>query len=403
MINTHNNKNNYKIWKNILAKNLGLTEIINQLTISKLRTRGGFNFITGLTAIDRNSSLQKYIICNAEEGEPGTFKDRDIMTYQTELLLEGIAIAGFIIGATIGYIYIRWEFNEQFTKIEQALKHAYAQGLFGKNLFNSNISFDLHVLHGAGGYICGEASAMLESIEGKKSFPRIKPPLPTTFGLYGLPTAVVNVETLATIPGILVKGGDCYLQLSKTNTGGCKIFSVSGHVQKPGNYEVALGTSFVELLTMAGGIKNGKKLKAVLPGGLSSPVLPADIIMRLELDYNILTTAGSTLGSGGIIIMDDTTCMVEILTRITKFYMDESCGQCSPCREGTGWMYRIVNRILIGNGHLKDLEMLDNVANNISGKNICALGDMAAMSVKSFIQYFRNEFSSKINMVSCNI
>lgn len=388
--------NSYKIWKRILNKKLNLSSIINDLTISNLQTRGGFNFISSLTAIDRNSSEQKYIVCNAEEGEPGTFKERDIMLHETEALIEGIAIAGYIIGATVGYIYIRGEFKEQFVKIEQALNYAYINKLLGKNLLDSNINFDLYALHGAGGYICGEFTAMLESIEGKKSFPRIKPPLPSTAGLYGCPTAVINTETLASIPIILEHGGDWYLKLGKVSTGGCKIFSVSGHITNPGNYEVPMGTNFIDLLTMAGGVKNGKQLKAVLPGGLSSPVLPANIIMKLSLDYASLAAAGSTLGSGGIIIMDETTCMVEILTRITKFYMDESCGQCSPCREGTGWMYRVVNRILANNGSLQDLEILDNIANNISGKNICALGDMAALSVTSFIKYFRDEFINKI-------
>ncbi len=390
----------YKIWKKVLAKDLNLKNIINQLSISNLRSRGGANFISGLTVINRDDNQQKYIICNADEGEPGTFKDRDIMLYQTQQLLEGIAIAGFIIGATVGYIYVRGEFLEPFAKIEQALKDAYNKGFLGKDLLNSNFDFDLYVVHGAGSYICGEASAMLESIEGKKGFPRVKPPWPATYGLYGFPTAVVNVETLASIPSILEHGGEWYLKLSKSATGGTKTFSVSGHVNKPGNYSVPLGTKFTDLLAMAGGMKNGKKLKAVLPGGLSSQVLPAGLIMHLDLDYDLLTTAGSTLGSGGVIIMDETTCMVSMLTRIAKFYMDESCGQCSPCREGTGWMYRIINRIFHGKGTPKDLDILDNVANNISGKSICGLGDMAAASVKSFIKHFRNEIANKIKFGS---
>ena len=390
----------YKIWKKVLAKDLNLKNIINQLSISNLRSRGGANFISGLTVINRDDNQQKYIICNADEGEPGTFKDRDIMLYQTQQLLEGIAIAGFIIGATVGYIYVRGEFLEPFAKIEQALKDAYTKGFLGKDLLNSNFDFDLYVVHGAGSYICGEASAMLESIEGKKGFPRVKPPWPATYGLYGSPTAVVNVETLASIPSILEHGGEWYLKLSKSATGGTKTFSVSGHVNKPGNYSVPLGTKFTDLLAMAGGMKNGKKLKAVLPGGLSSQVLPAGLIMHLDLDYDLLTTAGSTLGSGGVIIMDETTCMVSMLTRIAKFYMDESCGQCSPCREGTGWMYRIINRIFHGKGTPKDLDILDNVANNISGKSICGLGDMAAASVKSFIKHFRNEIANKIKFGS---
>lgn len=389
--------NSYKIWKKILSKELSLDQIINELTASKLLTRGGADFIASLTVIASHNATQKYIICNADESEPGTFKDRDIILNHAHTLLEGIAIAGFIIGASVGYIYLRGEFIEPFAKIEQALKDTYANKLFGKNLFNSNINFDLHTFHGAGSYICGEFTAMLESLEGKKGFPRIKPPWPATYGLYGCPTAVVNVETLFNIPSILEKSGEWFRQLSiSVSGGGKKMFSVSGHVVNPGNYEVSFGTIFIDLLTMAGGVKNGKKLKAVLPGGVSSPVLPADLIMPLALDYKTLADAGSSLGSSGIIVMDETTCMVEVLVRITKFYMDESCGQCSPCREGTGWMYRIVNRIFLGQGTTKDLENLDNIASNISGKNLCSLGDMAALSVKSFIKYFRHEFSSKI-------
>jgi NADH-quinone oxidoreductase subunit F len=386
----------YQIWQSILDNKLNLQQIVETLNKSNLQTRGGFNLLSTLTSIDRSILGQKYIVCNAEEGEPGTFKDRDIMLYHAKELIEGLAISSFIIGATVGYIYIKWEFKEQLDKLTQEIKEAYAKNILGKNIRNSNVSFDLYVLHGAGGYISGEFTAILESIEGKKSFPRIKPPLPSTFGLYGCPTAVVNVETLASIPAILRYGHQWYLNLGKSSTGGCKVFSVSGHVTKPGNYVVPIGTRFADLLKMAGGIKNNKSLKAVLPGGISSPILPKDIIMNLELDYANLTASGSTLGSGAIIVMDETTCMVEMLDRITKFYMEESCGQCSPCREGTGWMHRIVNRIFFNKGTIKDLETLDNVTNHVFAKNICALGDMAAASVKSFIKYFKQEFTNKI-------
>lgn len=396
-----NNHYAYKIWKKILSKKLSLENIMHELTISKLVTRGGANFIDGLTAIDRNVNQPKYIVCNAEEGEPGTFKDRDLLLNNPEQLLEGMAIAGFIIGAQFGYIYIKHEFVEAFNLIQQAIKNAYNDGIFGQNLLNSDLNFDINPLYGAGGYIAGEASAMLESIEGKKAFPRIKPPWPQTVGLYGSPTIVVNVETLVNITKIIEQGGDWYFKLSKTKlAGGNKIFSISGHVTNPGNYEVPLGMRFIELLKMAGGVKSGKKLKAVLPGGLSSPVLPAEIINNLNLDYESLTKAGSTLGSGGIIIMDETTCMVEVLSRISRFFMMESCGQCVPCREGTSWLYKIVDRILKGHGLLRDLKVLDNVAEGIYGKNLCPLGDSAALSVKSFIKYFREEFINKLKIGS---
>lgn len=390
----------YKVWKKILSKKLTLESIMYELSISKLTTRSGIDFVSGLAAIDYNIQ-PKYIICNAEEGEPGTFKDRDLLLNFPERILEGMAILGFIINANVGYLYIKYEFTEAFDLITQAIKNAYIEGIFGKNLLNSEFNLDIYPLHGAGRYIAGEASAMLESIEGKKAFPRIKPPWPQKVGLYGSPTVVINVETLVNISQIIEKGGDWYFKLSKTKlAGGNKIFSISGHITNPGNYEVPLGIRFTDLLKMAGGVANGKKLKAVLPGGLSSPILPADLISTLTLDYGSLDKAGSTLGSGGIIIMDETTCMVEVLARITRFFMEESCGQCTPCREGTSWLYKVIERISKGNGLLKDLKILDQIAEGIYGKNICPLGDSAALSVKSFLKYFKEEFVKKLKIGS---
>lgn len=396
-----NSNYNYTIWKKILLNEITIESIMHELIVSKLPTRSGNIFVNKLMSINRNNNQYKYLICNAAEGEPGTFKDRDLLLNYPEKLLEGMAIIGFIIGANIGYIYIKDTFIDAFALMQKNITCAYKEKILGKNLLNSDVSFDVYSLYGAGRYISGEASAMLESIEGKKAFPRINPQLSETVGLYGEPTIIVNVETLVNIPEIIANGGSWYCNLSNAQSrGGKKIFSISGHVANPGNYEVPLGIPFLELLNIAGGIKPGKKLKAVLPGGLSSPVLPSEIIGKLNLDYDSLTKAGSTLVSGGIIVMDSTTCMVEILCRIIKFFMDESCGQCVPCREGTGWLYKIMIRIVKGYGTLRDLQNLDQIADNVYGKNLCPLGDNAALSVKSFMKYFREEFIQKITIGS---
>lgn len=264
----------------------------------------------------------------------------------------------------------------------------------GNRILNSSFNFNLNVFYGAGAYICGEESALMESIEGKKGQPRFKPPFPANVGLYGFPTTINNVETLASVPVILEKGGDWHFKLGKPNNGGCKIFGVSGHVTNPGNYEVPLGTPFVKLLEMCGGVKNNKKLKAVIPGGSSTPVLPANIILNVDMDYDSLSKVGSMLGAGSVIVMDESTCMVKVLSRISHFYFEESCGQCTPCREGTGWMVRILNRLRKGKGRKQDIDLLEHIATNISGRTICALGDAAAMPVKSFLKYFRPEFEN---------
>lgn len=394
----------YEVLKKILKEKINPLDIINELKLSALRGRGGAGFLTGLkwSFIPKDAKGQKYIVCNSDEGEPGTFKDRDILKYNPHQLIEGMAIAGYVMGANIGYNYIRGEFYEPIAAMEKATQEALEKGFIGENILGSGTNFMLHNFYGAGAYICGEETALMDSLEGKKGQPRFKPPFPANFGVYGKPTNINNTETYATVPLVIEKGGKWHLELGKPNNGGCKIFSVSGHINKPGNYEIPLGTSFKKLLELAGGMKNGKRLKAVIPGGSSAPILPAEIMYNINMDYDSIKNAGSMLGSGAVIILDENTCMVKALHRIAHFYADESCGQCSPCREGTSWMYKILDRIMIGKGTLSDIDLLDSVAFNICGRTICALGDAAAMPVQSFIKYFRNEFETYIKTNSNN-
>ncbi len=391
---TYEGLGGYAVWRRILKEQTPPQQIIDELKISALRGRGGAGFPTGLkwSFMNRNTPIQKYVVCNSDEGEPGTCKDRDILRYNPHQLIEGMAIAGYVMGATVGYNYIRGEFWEPFERMEDALKEAYAAGLLGKNILGSGVDFDLYNHLGAGAYICGEETALLNSLEGKKGMPRFKPPFPANYGLYGKPTTINNTETFASVPLILEKGGDWFLKLGKPNNGGTKCFSVSGHVNKPANFEIPLGTPFKTLLELAGGVLNGRKLKAVIPGGTSMPVLPGDIMMKLDMDYDSIQKAGSGLGSGAVIIMDETTCMVDAIYRISEFYSDESCGQCTPCREGTGWMVRLIHRIKEGHGEPGDIEKLVNVANHIEGRTICALGEAAAWPVQSFVKHFYHEF-----------
>ncbi|MFN2308538.1 MAG: NADH-quinone oxidoreductase subunit NuoF [Gammaproteobacteria bacterium] len=396
----------YQAWRKILAEKTPREAIIDEVKKSGLRGRGGAGFPTGLkwSFMPRNAPVQKYIVCNSDESEPGTCKDRDILRFNPHALIEGMAIGGYAIGATVGYNYMRGEFHhEPFERFEAALKEAYAAGLLGKNLQGSGIDFDLHSHLGAGAYICGEETALLNSLEGKKGQPRFKPPFPANFGLYGRPTTINNTETLASVPAILRNGGDWFLNLGKPNNGGSKIFCVSGHVNRPGNYEVRMGTPFRELLEMAGGVREGHKLKAVIPGGSSMPVLPAEIIMDLDMDYDALSKAGSALGSAGMIVMDDSTCMVHALMRISRFYYAESCGQCTPCREGTGWMYRVIKRIEEGQGRPEDIDLLVGAAGQIEGHTICAFGDAAAWPVQSFLKHFRHEFEYHVAHKRCMV
>ncbi len=395
----------YEVLKRILREKIPAEELIEELKTSSLRGRGGAGFPTGLkwSFMPRNAPGQKYIVCNSDEGEPGTCKDRDILRYNPHQLIEGMIIAGYCIGASAGYNYIRGEFWEPYERFEAALEEARKANLLGENILGSGFDFELHAHLGAGAYICGEETALLESIEGKKGQPRFKPPFPAGFGLYGKPTTINNTETLASVPVILEKGGQWFLEMGKPNNGGTKLFSVSGHVNKPGNFEVPMGTPFAKLLEMAGGVRDGHKLKAVIPGGSSVPVLTADVIMETDMDYDSLAKAGSMLGAGSVIVMDETTCMVNVLARLSHFYYEESCGQCTPCREGTGWLAKVLHRIEHGQGREEDLALLEDVAGRISGRTICALGDAAAMPVQSFLKNFREEFEYHIQHGKCMV
>ncbi|MBL8468295.1 NADH-quinone oxidoreductase subunit NuoF [Methyloversatilis discipulorum] len=393
----------YSALRKILESGMTADQIIAEVKKSDLRGRGGAGFPTGLkwSFMPRQFPMDKYVVCNSDEGEPGTFKDRDLLRYNPHLVIEGMAIAGFVMGCTRGYNYIHGEVFSLYQRFEEALAEARAAGFIGKNILGKGFDFDLFAHHGWGAYICGEETALLESIEGKKGQPRFKPPFPASHGLYGKPTTINNTETFAAIPWIINNGGEAFQALGKPNNGGTKIFSVSGHVNRPGVYEIPLGTPFSALLEMCGGMRGGRKLKAVIPGGSSAPVLPADIMMDCTMDYDSISKAGSMLGSGAVIVMDETTCMVKSLERLSYFYHEESCGQCTPCREGTGWLYRMVHRIEHGQGRPDDLDTLDNVASNIAGRTICALGDAAAFPVKSFIKHFRSEFEYHVEHKHC--
>ncbi|MBU3720906.1 MAG: NADH-quinone oxidoreductase subunit NuoF [Burkholderiaceae bacterium] len=378
-------------------------DVIAEIKASGLRGRGGAGFPTGLkwSFMPAKLPIQKYLVCNSDEGEPGTFKDRDILRYNPHTVIEGMAIAAYAMGATRGYNYIHGEIWETYERFEQALDEAREAGLLGENILGSGFSFNLQAHHGFGAYICGEETALLESLEGKKGQPRFKPPFPASFGLYGKPTTINNTETFAAVPWIIRNGGQAYLDVGKPNNGGTKIFSISGDVERPGNYEIPLGTPFAKLLELAGGVRDRKKLKAVIPGGSSMPVLPADIMMGVDMDYDSIAKAGSMLGSGAVIVMDETRCMVRCLLRLSYFYYEESCGQCTPCREGTGWLWRMVSRIENGQGTQEDLAKLDEVAGNIMGRTICALGDAAAMPVRAFLKHYRAEFEHHIAHKRC--
>ncbi len=385
----------YQAWEKILREQTPQEEIIETVKASALRGRGGAGFPTGLkwSFMPRSAPVQKYILCNSDESEPGTCHDRDILRYNPHAVVEGMAIAGYAMGASVGYNYLRGEFHhEPWERFEAAVKEAYAAGLLGKNIMGSGIDMDIHGVLGAGAYICGEETALMESLEGKKGQPRYKPPFPANFGLYGKPTTINNTETLASVPSIMRKGADWFLGIGKPNNGGPKVFSVSGHVARPGNFEIPLGTPFADLLEMAGGMRDGNALKGVIPGGSSMPVLPADVMMNITMDYDALGKAGSGLGSGAVIVMDETTCMVRACTRIARFYHMESCGQCTPCREGTGWMHRVLQRIVDGKGTREDLGLLKSAAGQIEGHTICAFGEAAAWPVQGFLRHFWHEF-----------
>jgi NADH-quinone oxidoreductase subunit F len=399
----------YQALRKILAKDggegLSQDQVIAVVKESALRGRGGAGFPTGLkwSFMPRQFPGQKYLVCNSDEGEPGTCKDREILQFNPHIVIEGMIIAAYAMGTSVGYNYIHGEIFKSYERFEEALEEARAAGLLGDNILGSNFSFQLHAAHGFGAYICGEETALLESLEGKKGQPRFKPPFPASFGLYGKPTTINNTETFAAVPWIIRNGGQAYLECGKPNNGGTKIYSISGDVELPGNYEIPMGTPFSKLLEIAGGVRKGRQLKAVIPGGSSSPILPASIMMDCTMDYDSISKAGSMLGSGAVIVLDDSRCMVKSLQRLSYFYMHESCGQCTPCREGTGWLSRMVDRIENGQGRPSDLDLLNSVADNIQGRTICALGDAAAMPVRAMIKHFRHEFEYHVEHKTCMV
>ena len=387
------------------AEGLTQDQVIASIKESGLRGRGGAGFPTGLkwSFMPRQFPGQKYLVCNSDEGEPGTCKDRDILEFNPHIVIEGMAIAAYAMGISVGYNYIHGEIFQTYDRFEAALEEARAAGYLGDNIMGSAFNFQLHAAHGFGAYICGEETALIESLEGKKGQPRFKPPFPASFGIYGKPTTINNTETFAAVPWIIRNGGPAYLACGKPNNGGTKIFSVSGDVELPGNYEVPMGTSFATLLELAGGVRAGGKLKAVIPGGSSAPVLPGSVMMDTTMDFDAIAKAGSMLGSGAVIVLDDSRCMVKSLQRLSAFYMHESCGQCTPCREGTGWLWRIVDRLENGQGKATDMDLLDSVAENIMGRTICALGDASAMPVRGMLKHFRPEFEHHITHKTCMV
>ena len=398
-LESYEGRGGYRAWRRVLAGDLTAADILQTVKESGLRGRGGAGFPTGLkwSFMPKDCEQPSYLVCNSDESEPGTCHDRDILRYNPHALIEGMALAAYAMGATVSYNYIRGEFlGEPVPRFLEALDDARGAGLIGRGLGAAGVNFELHPFVGAGAYICGEETGLLESLEGKPGKPRFKPPFPAQSGLYGRPTTVNNTQTLACVPAIVEKGADWFKSLGPANSAGTMIFSISGHVERPGNYEAPLGVSFNELLEHAGGVWRGRSLKAVIPGGSSVPVLPAGIIQECTMDYDSLSEAGSALGTGAVIVMDDQTCMVSGLRRIARFYYAESCGQCTPCREGTGWLYRMLTRMLEGRAQVSDLDLLLNVANNIEGHTICALGDAAAWPVQSFLKHFRGEFEATI-------
>ncbi len=387
------------------ALQMSQDDVISEVKKSNLRGRGGAGFPTGVKwgFIPKQATQPKYLVCNADESEPGTFKDRDLMRFTPHLLIEGMAIAGHAIGSNTGYIYIRGEYTREAKLLDAAIEEAYSKGCLGKNILGSNFSFDLTVHRGAGAYICGEETGLLNSLEGKRGEPRVKPPFPAQAGAFGGPTIVNNVETLSAIPFIINRGGEWFAKLGKLEkSGGTRLFCVSGHVKKPGLYELPAGGVTLRQLIYdyCGGILGDKKLKAVIPGGSSAPVLTPDEI-DVVLDIEPLMKIGTMLGSAGIMVVSEDYCLVKLITRITKFYAHESCGQCTPCREGCKWMEDVLHRIEHGHGQERDLALLLDIADNINGKTLCALGDAAAGPVTSFVRKFKADFEEHIRGKKC--
>lgn len=396
-------------------KTMNPEQVLEEVKTSGLRGRGGAGFPTGMkwSFLAKPEGVPRYLVCNADESEPGTFKDRYLMEHIPHLLIEGMITSSYALGAKTSYIYIRGEYFYVARILEQAIAEAYEAGLLGKNIFNSGFDHDCHVQVGAGAYICGEETALLESLEGKRGNPRIKPPFPAIAGLYGCPTVVNNVETIAAVVPIINDGGAAYASIGVGKSTGTKLISASGHINKPGVYEIELGVPVEEFIysdEYCGGIKNGKKMKAVVAGGSSVPILPTELILKTAngeprlMTYESLAdggfATGTMLGSGGFIVMDEDTSIVKNLWNFTRFYHHESCGQCSPCREGTGWMERILHKIIDGHGTMNDIELLWDIQSKIEGKTICPLGDAAAWPVASAIRHFRKEFEEYVQRPS---
>ena len=392
-LDTYEALGGYSTWRRILAGELSREAVITAVKESGLRGRGGAGFAAGVKwGFVPKGPGEKYLVCNSDEGEPGTSKDHWIMLYNPHQLIEGMAIAAYAMHMEVVYHYLRGEFILPYSRCEQANKEATAAGLLGEQIAGTDISVTIHNILGAGAYIVGEETAMIESLEGKKAQPRNKPPFPAISGLYGKPTMVNNTETLASVPVIFEEGADTFLKRGVKNSGGTKIFSVSGHVQQPGVFELPLGTPFKELLDLCGGMRPGRRLKAVIPGGSSMRVVPAEQMMSATMDYDGMIAVGSSLGSGGVIVIDDSACMVEVLQNMMHFYAHESCGKCTPCREGSAWVYEILTNILSGKGSVEMVAQLDRVAHNIEGRTICAFGEAISWPVTSFIHYFKEEF-----------
>ncbi len=380
-------------------------EVIEEVKKSNLRGRGGAGFPTGLkwSFVPRESTRPKYLCINADEGEPGTFKDKYIIKEAPHLLIEGAIIASWAVGINTAFVYIRGEYGKFALLLEKAIEEAYEKGFLGKNIFGTDFSLEIFVHRGAGAYVCGEETALIESLEGKRGNPRIRPPFPATMGLYNCPTVVNNVETLANLPAIIREGGEWFASLGVEKSGGTKLFAVSGHVKKPGIYELPMGTSLKTLIyEYAGGIRENRRLKGVIPGGSSSPILKPQEI-DIPLDYDSLMKAGSMLGSGAVIVLDETTCMAKVLQVITRFYAHESCGQCTPCRQGTPWMAKIAERIVSGRGRKGDLDLLVDIARSMMGKTICPLADAAAMPVIAICEKYREELEEHIREKRCPV
>jgi NADH-quinone oxidoreductase subunit F len=397
-IETYLQHDGYKALPKAL-KEFAPAQITEEVKKSVLRGRGGAGFPTGMkwSFVPKESKRPTYLVCNADESEPGTGKDRDLMRYDPHQLIEGMIIAAFALNSHTSYIYIRGEYWYIKEILEKAIAQAYDKGYLGQNILGSGFNHDMYVHPGAGAYICGEETALLESLEGKRGHPRLKPPFPAVVGLYGGPTVVNNVETLAVVPHIILKGGDWYRQLGTEKSGGTKLYTVSGHVNRPGNYEVPMGYPLMSLINNeCGGMLGGRKLKAVIPGGSSVPILTAAECADLKMDYESVAAAGSMLGSGGVIVMDETTDIFETTRNITHFYKHESCGWCTPCREGTRWLYKVFERMHRYEGLPGDVELLYDLGDKILGKSFCALGDAAAMPVQSAIKKFREDFDRRI-------